>query len=81
MYNRTAAKAVAWCEEFAATPALHPRAVRHSPLSAVLVTNADAVILQVNRAFTDITGYATDEAVGQDMSFLQSGQHAARTLS
>ena len=43
----------------------------------LLVTNADAVILQVNRAFTDITGYATDEAVGQDMSFLQSGQHAA----
>lgn len=27
--------------QFAATPALHPRAVRHSPLSAVLVTNAD----------------------------------------
>ena len=28
-------------QQFAATPALHPRAVRHSPLSAVLVTNAD----------------------------------------
>ena len=28
-------------QQFAAIPALHPRAVRHSPLSAVLVTNAD----------------------------------------
>lgn len=28
-------------QQFAATPVLHPRAVRHSPLSAVLVTNAD----------------------------------------
>lgn len=28
-------------QQFAATPALHPRTVRHSPLSAVLVTNAD----------------------------------------
>ena len=41
------------------------------------MTNADAVILQVNRAFTEMTGYAADEAVGRDMSFLKSGKHAA----
>lgn len=28
-------------QQFAATPALHPRGLRHTPLSAVVVTNAD----------------------------------------
>jgi PAS domain S-box-containing protein len=33
------------------------------------------VILRVNRAFSKITGYTDDEAVGQKMNFLKSNRH------
>jgi len=38
-------------------------------------TNADKVILKVNAAFTAITGYSADEAVGQTPRLLSSGRH------
>jgi len=39
------------------------------------VTNASGVILQVNRAFTKVTGYTAEEAVGQTPRLLRSGRH------
>lgn len=39
------------------------------------VTNASGVILQVNRAFTKVTGYSAEEAVGQTPRLLRSGRH------
>ncbi len=41
----------------------------------IMVTNADKVILQVNQAFTRITGYSAIEAIGQHPSMLSSGLH------
>jgi len=41
----------------------------------MMVTDANAVILRVNEAFTKITGYGVEEAVGQTPSFLHSGRH------
>jgi diguanylate cyclase (GGDEF)-like protein/PAS domain S-box-containing protein len=41
----------------------------------IIVTDADNNILSVNRAFTDITGYAADEVMGRNPRFLQSGHH------
>lgn len=41
----------------------------------VSVTSSDNVILRVNRAFTDITGYSIEEAVGQKLNMLASGRH------
>jgi diguanylate cyclase (GGDEF)-like protein/PAS domain S-box-containing protein len=41
----------------------------------MLVTDAHAVILRVNRAFTRITGYSPEEAVGQTPRLLKSGRH------
>ncbi len=41
----------------------------------IMVTNADKVILRVNQAFTRITGYSADEAIGQQPSMLSSGLH------
>ncbi len=41
----------------------------------MMVTNADAVILRVNSAFTHITGYSAEEAVGQTPRLLNSGYH------
>ncbi len=43
----------------------------------MMVTDANNVILRVNRAFTDITGYTAEEAVGKTPSMLKSGRHDA----
>jgi diguanylate cyclase (GGDEF)-like protein/PAS domain S-box-containing protein len=42
-----------------------------------MITDADCVILRVNQAFTDATGYSADEAVGQTPRLLKSGRHDA----
>lgn len=41
----------------------------------MLVTDAENRIIMVNPAFTAITGYKRDQAVGRDPSFLQSDRH------
>ncbi|MFA7293418.1 MAG: EAL domain-containing protein [Rhodocyclaceae bacterium] len=41
----------------------------------MMVTDAHSVILRVNRAFTETTGYAAEEVVGQTPRMLQSGRH------
>ena len=41
----------------------------------MIVTNTDSVILRVNRAFTEITGYTSGEALGQTPHLLKSGRH------
>jgi diguanylate cyclase (GGDEF)-like protein/PAS domain S-box-containing protein len=41
----------------------------------MIITSADQVILQVNKAFTEITGYSPSEAVGQRPSMFSSGRH------
>ena len=43
----------------------------------VTITDANKVILRVNRAFTEITGYSADEAVGRTPHMLSSGRHDA----
>lgn len=42
---------------------------------AVVITDANAVILDVNPAFTAITGYERSEAIGRRMNLLASGRH------
>ena len=42
---------------------------------AMMVTDANSVILRVNHAFTEATGYAAEEIVGQTPRILQSGRH------
>jgi PAS domain S-box-containing protein len=41
----------------------------------IVVTDSNNVILRVNRAFSKITGYTDDEAVGRKMNFLKSNRH------
>lgn len=43
----------------------------------MMITDADAVILKVNKSFTEITGYSSEEAIGQKMNLLNSGIHDA----
>ncbi len=49
--------------------------VYRSSSEAMLVTDADNRIIAVNPAFTTVTGYSPDEAIGQSPSMLQSGRH------
>ncbi len=39
------------------------------------ITDADKLIIKVNPAFTDITGYSQEEALGKSLNFLNSGRH------
>jgi diguanylate cyclase (GGDEF)-like protein/PAS domain S-box-containing protein len=50
-------------------------AVFDSTLEGVLVTDANGVIVHVNRAFMSITGYQQDEVLGMRPSRLKSGRH------
>lgn len=43
----------------------------------MVVTDADNMILRVNRAFTEITGYTAEEVVGRNMALFKSGRHDA----
>jgi diguanylate cyclase (GGDEF)-like protein/PAS domain S-box-containing protein len=43
----------------------------------MMVTDADGIILRVNRSFTEITGYSAEEMIGCKPSRLQSGRHNA----
>src|SRR5690606_5207605 len=42
---------------------------------AMVVTDADGVIQDINPAFTAVTGYSAQEVVGRTMSVLSSGRH------
>ena len=39
----------------------------------IIITDANQIIVRVNQAFTDITGYSAQEAIGNKPSMLKSG--------
>jgi len=45
-------------------------------MEGIAITDANAVIQNVNASFESITGYSADEAVGRPTRILQSGMHA-----
>jgi diguanylate cyclase (GGDEF)-like protein/PAS domain S-box-containing protein len=67
------------------TRAEHSRAEEQIQIAAtafeaqegIVITDADQVVLRVNRAFTDITGYPADEVIGLTPRLLSSGHHDA----
>jgi diguanylate cyclase (GGDEF)-like protein/PAS domain S-box-containing protein len=50
-------------------------AVFENTIEGVMITDPDARIVAVNRAFTEITGFGEAEALGRNASFMQSGKH------
>ena len=44
---------------------------------SLMITDANRVILRVNKAFTEDTGYTAEEVVGQTPRLLRSGRHKA----
>ncbi|MBC3871795.1 bifunctional diguanylate cyclase/phosphodiesterase [Undibacterium oligocarboniphilum] len=47
----------------------------------MVITNEQREILRVNQAFSRITGYTREEAIGQKTSLLKSGMHSASYYS
>jgi len=45
-------------------------------IEGIVVTDRDGKILQVNPAFSDITGYSAEEAVGKNPRILKSDKHS-----
>ena len=50
-------------------------AMAFESLSGICVTDGKGTILQINAAFTTLTGYSAQEAQGQTMRLLSSGRH------
>jgi diguanylate cyclase (GGDEF)-like protein/PAS domain S-box-containing protein len=49
-------------------------AITFETQDGIMVTDSNAVILRVNHAFTRLTGYSADEAVGKTPALLKSGR-------
>jgi len=49
--------------------------VFENTLEGIMVTDADGIILSVNSAFTEITGYTAKEAIGQTPRIFRSNRH------
>ncbi len=50
-------------------------AIAFETQEGMIVTDAKAVILRVNQAFTRLTGYSAEEAIGRTPHLLSSGRH------
>ena len=51
--------------------------VAESSQQAIMIVNAERIIQSINPAFSAITGYSVEEAVGHDTRLLKSGLHDA----
>lgn len=58
-----------------AEEALRVAAVTFETQDAILITDVDANIIRVNRAFSEVTGYTTEEVQGKNPRFMASGKH------
>jgi diguanylate cyclase (GGDEF)-like protein/PAS domain S-box-containing protein len=57
--------------------ALRVAAVAFESTTAMMISDAHRRVLQVNRAFTLLTGYTLEETVGRPSELLRSGRHDA----
>ncbi len=64
-------------ERKAAETDLRVAAVAFESQESIMITDATSVILRINKAFTETTGYETNEIIGKTPSLLKSGRHSA----
>jgi len=53
----------------------HIAATAFESQEGMMVTDANNIILRVNKAFTTITGYSSEDAIGNKSNMLSSGRH------
>jgi diguanylate cyclase (GGDEF)-like protein/PAS domain S-box-containing protein len=61
----------------AANTDLRVAAIAFEAQEGMFITDTDGVILRINQAFTDITGFTAQEALGQTPRLLNAGRHEA----
>lgn len=66
-----------FAERKCAEDALRIAATAFESQESMIITDINGVILRVNQAFTETTGYTAEEAVGQTTRLLKSGRHDA----
>lgn len=54
---------------------LHIAAIAFESQEGMIVTDSTSTILRINKAFTRITGFSEQEAIGKKMKLLRSGVH------
>ncbi|MEI8170799.1 MAG: PAS domain S-box protein [Rhodoferax sp.] len=57
--------------------ALRIAAIAFESQESMMITDARSVILRTNRAFTESTGYASEDVLGKTPQLLSSGRHNA----
>ena len=50
-------------------------------VEGIMITNADNAIIEVNRAFTQLSGYGRSEVIGKNPRLLKSGRHGSKFYS
>ena len=55
--------------------ALRVAAASFETQDAIMVTDADGNIIRVNKAFSAITGYSPEDALGENLGMMNRGQH------
>lgn len=63
-------------ERLHAEEELRIAAIAFETQDGMIVTDAKGIFVRVNQAFTRLTGYSADEAIGQQLSFLGSGHQS-----
>jgi|WetSurSiteA1Bulk_404760.scaffolds.fasta_scaffold00057_10 diguanylate cyclase (GGDEF)-like protein/PAS domain S-box-containing protein len=54
---------------------LHIAAIAFESQEAMVITDANSIILRINAAFTETTGYTAEDVIGRKMNLLKSGRH------
>jgi len=62
-------------ERFETEKELKIAATAFESKEGILITDANKVILRINHAFSEITGYVSDDIVGKEPKVLSSGRH------
>jgi diguanylate cyclase (GGDEF)-like protein/PAS domain S-box-containing protein len=55
---------------------LRVAAIAFESQRGMMVSNTDGIIIKVNQAFTTLTGYSAEEAIGKTPHLLSSGRHS-----
>ena len=61
-------------EKLKAEEELRIAAIAFDSESGIMITDSDGVIVRVNKAFTRLTGYSSEDALGQTPAMLKSGR-------
>lgn len=62
-------------EQKQAEEALRIAATVFAAHEAIMITDVNANIIQVNKAFSEVTGYSPEEVIGKNPSIMNSGRH------